>query len=45
MNEVTQQLTEVYARAKGNAVRMAQILADEYKRPALQHSHALGAPS
>ncbi|MBK7002194.1 MAG: DDE-type integrase/transposase/recombinase [Rhodoferax sp.] len=32
VNEVTQQqLTEVYARAKGNAVRMAQILADEYK--------------
>ncbi len=31
-NEATQQqLTEVYARAKGNAVRMAQILADEYK--------------
>ena len=30
-NEATQQqLTEVYARAKGNAVRMAQILADEH---------------
>jgi transposase len=30
-NEVSQQqLSEVYARAKGNAVRMAQILADEY---------------
>lgn len=31
VDEATQQqLTEVYARAKGNAVRMAQILADEY---------------
>src|SRR5664280_2249200 len=30
MDEATQQqLTQVYARAKGNAVRMAQILADE----------------
>ncbi|MEN9377860.1 MAG: hypothetical protein RL710_3017 [Pseudomonadota bacterium] len=30
-NEATQQqLAEVYARAKGNAVRMAQILANEY---------------
>jgi transposase len=26
-----QRLTDVYARAKGNAVRMAQILADEYE--------------
>lgn len=31
MDEATQQrLTEVFARAKGNAVRMAQILADEH---------------
>ena len=31
IDEATQQrLAEVYARAKGNAVRMAQILADEY---------------